>query len=136
MFTEVFLKKVTDRILLFLSGLCIIGVFSLLFCLQSVSACNTFDNDNTSVSRSFNNDIAPGNCNIRNSNLPGSKIFSSNRRTQTSGRNSAECLQNDCLEVLKYFLLTRKSQTISLFFNLNCKFITCVTPVRAGPASL
>ena len=114
-------------VLSFFSALGIAGVFSLLFCLQPVSILDSFEHNSNYTDGLFNNDVAAVYCQIRKTNLSGSK-------TLTSGGNSAESLPNDNFIDLLALLSSHKSQAIYSAVNLHCEFIACVAPTRAGPS--
>lgn len=120
-------QSAIHNILSCFSGLCIAGVFSLLFCLQTVAACDRSVGDSSYTPGAFQNDIAAVHRNVRKTNLSGSKTF-------TAGGNSAESLINDRFIDLLALLSSHKSQAIYSAVNLHCEFIACVAPTRAGPS--
>lgn len=132
MFEEVFLRKnqfTIHTVLSFFAGLCLTGVFLLFLGSPSASACDCVECDSTYSCGSFRNDVATAYCNGRNPNFSGGK-------TLTSGGNATACLPNDSFVDSNCFLIVNKSQAIGLCFNLNCEFIACTSPPRAGPARL
>ena len=113
----------------FFSGVCIIAAFSLLFCVQTFTTHDCFETDNTYISGTFNDDIAPAFRNTREND------FSVNDDL-ASGGSPAECLPQDgCIDQQVSFI-NHKNQTISINSNFNCEFIACVAPPRAGPRCL
>ena len=126
---EVFLKKrsfITHTALSFLAELCIAGVFLLLFCLQSFSVRDCYEYENAYTAGTFNTDFAVACCNSRKSNFSGSKTLSADD-------NSEECLPGRSYDIVNALLTARRGQSICSGFNLNCEFIACTAPPRAGP---
>ena len=116
-------------VLSFFSGLCIAGVFSLLFCLQPGSAYDSLKYDCSYTSGLFQNDVAAVYCHGRKNNLSGSKTLSADG-------NLKESLPCDSFVDLISLLPAHKSQTIYSGFNLNYEIIACTAPPRAGPRCL
>lgn len=116
-----------SAVLSFFSALGMAGVFSLLFCLQPVSILDSFELDSNYTAGLFQNDVAAVYCQVRKTNLSGSK-------TLTPGGNSAESQSNDSFIDLLSLSSSAESQWICSAVNLNCEFIACVAPTRAGPS--
>ena len=111
-------------------GLCIIGMFTLLLCLQTptVNYClESTDNDTVFSSGVFENDVAALRCNTRKSKFSRTNNFS-------TAANSAEDQADNNLSCFKLISNVYKSQTFPLQLNPNCDIIIHTTPTRAGPS--
>ena len=111
-------------------GLCIIGMFTLLLCLQTpkVNYClESTDNDTVFSSGGFEKDVAALRYNTRKSKFSRTNNFS-------TAANSAEDQANNSLLCFKFISNVYKNQTFPLQLNPNCDIIIHTTPTRASPS--
>ena len=109
----------------------IIGMFSLLLCLQTPQLryySESTDNDTIFSSGGFENYVAALRCNTRKPQL----TRTNNSSTATNFAEAAEVPPFLCF---KFISKIHNKTDISLHLNHNCDFIVHTAPPRAGPYS-